>query len=298
MAFDSLSSYDVVEQKRKYLGEIGGISKLTPASERERIELKKIISQFRELESFEILNDNNVEIIIRYKKDDPRIDVGNEIRTLKNAYLQRDYRLCIKKGLLVLRTATAPKSDLYGMIGLSYYGLNMTEKAEDYLRVACCLTNEKNYNKLSLEEMVERVEDKMKQMYKNNNGRKEYNFFNSKKGVHIDGLSVPNLEKVLEYIEQNLVDLETAGRELGLTNEEIDFLKLIFAREFYKSGDIEKGDAYLQAVEQTSGKTNDVTRLCLEARTNKLFFQYRDDNKPRKMALVKPGKRKLNSSKK
>ena len=84
----------------------------------------------------------------------------------------------------------------------------------------------------------------------------------------------------------------TAGKEFNLTDEQIDFIKLIYAREFYKQGEIEKGDYYLKSVEESSGKTSDVTRLCLEARTNKRFFQYRDNNVPKYLSLVKTSKRK------
>ena len=81
-------------------------------------------------------------------------------------------------------------------------------------------------------------------------------------------------------------------QEKYLTDEQVDFIKLIYAREFYKQGDIEKGDYYLKSVEESSGKTSDVTRLCLEARTNKRFFQYRDNNVPKYLSLVKTSKRK------
>ena len=115
---------------------------------------------------------------------------------------------------------------------------------------------------------------------------------NSEKQVHIDKLNISNFDEILAYMNNNKMDIETAGKKLGLTNEQIDLVKLIFAREFYKQGDMEKGNYYLNSVEKTSGKTSDVTRLCLEARTNKKFFQYRDNNEPRKLSLIRTGKRK------
>ena len=292
MAFNDnyFDNYDMIASNEKLLENIGGISKITPESQEQRKEINEIVSGYENLESFEILSDKGVDIILRYRIDDPRINVSGVIGSSKNACANGDYRKCIKKGLVALRTARFPKADLYEVMGLSYYKMNMTEKSYDYLRVACHLENVKNYNKLSLEEMVERVEDKMKNNNKNN--KNNYNFFNKEKDVHIDGLSVPNFDEIISYVQDNKVDLETAGKELGLTNEQIDFIKLIYAREFYKQGDIERGNYYLNSVEKTSGKTSDVTRLLLETRTNKLFFQYRDNNKPKKLALVKTGTRK------
>ena len=283
-------NYDMIESNRKLLENVGGIAKITPVSQEQRKDLNEIISEYSDLDSFEILSDKGVDIILRYKRDDPRINVSGVIGSSKSAYTNGDYRKCIKKGLVALRTAMFPKSDLYEVMGLSYYQMNMTDRAYDYLRVACHLENVKDYNKLSVKDMVERVEEKMKFSSKEN--KNNYNIFNNEREIHIDGLNVPNFDKIIEYVREKKIDLETAGRELGLSNEQVDFIKLIYARELYKQGDIEKGNYYLNSVEKTSGKTSDVTRLLLEARTNKLFFQYRDNNKPKKLALIKTGIRR------
>ena len=109
-------------------------------------------------------------------------------------------------------------------------------------------------------------------------------FIGNGKDNELEGF--PNFDDIINYIEQNKLDLETAGKELNLSNEQVDLIKLIFAREFYKQGDMEKGNYYLNSVEKTRGKTSEVTRLCLEARTNKKFFQYRDNNNPKKLSVI------------
>ena len=76
MAFDYYSSYDTVEQKRKILESVGGITKITPSSLEEKECSEDIISRYEDLESFEILNDNGVDIILRYKKEDPKVYVS------------------------------------------------------------------------------------------------------------------------------------------------------------------------------------------------------------------------------
>jgi hypothetical protein len=228
-------------------------------------------------------------VFFRVRKTQSKIEIGKTFNSAKNNYLDKNYRKCNAKLSLILRMASHPKSEVYELAGLTCYNLERYDKANDYLRLAQYLNGEKDYNVVDINKVRERVEKDMKQERKNNYSQLNYEL---DRQIHIERLTVPALEEIIEYIQSNHLDIETAGKNLGLTNEQIDFIKLIYAREFYKQGDMEKGNYYLKSVEETSGKTSDVTRLCLEARTNKKFFQYRDNNQPKMLSLVKPGKRK------
>ena len=60
---------------------------------------------------------------------------------------------------------------------------------------------------------------------------------------------------------------------------------------FYKQGDIEKGNYYLNAVENSPNKSKKIIKFCEEVRKNKNFYQYREDNKPKKLTFIRTGKR-------
>ena len=271
------------------LDKVGGVTKVESLNNEDLDEYLMNLYDFPELEHFVLENGKDYDLFLRYRSDEARIDVGRVIDSAYSDYEKNKCYSSIKKLLLVLRRAASPKSEVYGLLGLSYAVVGEVEKSNDYIRISNYLNNERDYNEVNLEKTRERVEKEMKKDRKN-----YYNQFNydSEKKVHIDRLSIPNFDEIIGYIEKNQKDIETAGKELGLSNEQIDIIKLIFAREFYKQGDIEKGNYYLNTVEKTRGKTSDVTRLCLEARTNKLFFQYRDNNEPKKLSLIKAGKRK------
>ena len=273
----------------KELDKEGGVTKVESLNNEDLDEYLMNLYDFPELEHFVLENGEDYDLFLRYRSDEARIDVGRVIDSAYSDYEKNKCYSSIKKLLLVLRRAASPKSEVYGLLGLSYAVVGEVEKSNDYIRISNYLNNERDYNEVKLEKTRERVEKEMKKDRKN-----YYNQFNcdSEKKVHIDRLSIPNFDEIIGYIEKNQKDIETAGKELGLSNEQIDIIKLIFAREFYKQGDIEKGNYYLNTVEKTRGKTSDVTRLCLEARTNKLFFQYRDNNEPKKLSLIKAGKRK------
>ena len=254
-------------QVRKYLeteieelDKVGGLTKVDSLNSEDLNDYLVNLYDYPELEHFVLKNSNdNYDLFLRYRSDQARIDVGHVIKSAYEDFEKNKYYQCIKKLFLVLRRASSPKSEVYDLVGLSYNEVGEEALGRDYIRISNYINKEKDYNNVDIDKARERVEKEMRKERKNN---------------------------------YNQMDIETAGKELGLSNEEIDIIKLIFAREFYKQGDMDKGDFYLNSVEKTSGKSSNVTRLCLEARTNKRFFQYRDNNEPKKLSLIKPGKRK------
>ena len=281
---------EFLEEQKKYLESTGGVSKISNLSLQEVNNLELIIFDYPELEYFLLENEETYDVFLRRKYLSSKIDIGSTINAAKNAYRNMNYKSSLSKLLLILKKAACPKSEVYVLTGLSYINLGEEEKGKDYLRLANYIEGKKDYNNVDLNEVRERVEESMKE-FKKSSSYNQYNV-DMDRQVHIDRLSLPNLDKIIKAIEVNFYDLETAGKEFNLTDEQIDFIKLIYAREFYKQGEIEKGDYYLKSVEESSGKTSDVTRLCLEARTNKRFFQYRDNNVPKYLSLVKTSKRK------
>ena len=280
-----------LEEEIKILDKTGGISKIESLTSEDLNDYLVNLYNYDELDSFVLKNDDDsYDLFLRYKSLDTKIEIGNVIESAKEAYKSENYDKSLSKILLVLRKAAYPKSEVYDIAGLIYNAKGEFEKGNDYIRIANYMEGKKEYNKVDINEVRERVEEKMKKAKKSNYN--QYNFDMDNREIHIDKLTLPDLDKIIEYVEKKHINLETAGKELNLTNEEIDFIKLIYAREFYKQGDIEKGNYYLKSVEESSGKTSDVTRLCLEARTNKKFFQYRDNNQPRKLSLVRTAKRK------
>ena len=82
------------------------------------------------------------------------------------------------------------------------------------------------------------------------------------------------------------MDVETACQELGMTDEQIDTIRLIFAREFYTQGNYEKGDQFLKNVEKSKNKTKFTSKLFDEVRRNKRFYINRPSEKPQQLVLT------------
>ena len=282
----------------KLLKDSGGVSKISGLPEDALKEIESVIFDFPKLQFFVLENNNKYDVFFRYKTLETTLEIGETFNSAKSKYMNNNYGNCLSKLLLILKSAAHPKAEVYELTGITYMNMGDMEKANDYLRLANYINGEKDYNIVDYDKVKERVEEKMKEAKKNNYS--QYNY-DSDRQIHIDKLSLPGLEELVDSIKENHLDIETAGRSLELTDEQNDFVKLIFARECYKKGDIERGNSYLKSVEETRGKTSDVIRLCLETRTNRKFFQFREnnepilgrDNEPMQLPVVKPGKRKV-----
>ena len=274
----------------KLLKDFGGVSKISGLPEDVLKEIESVIFDFPKLQFFVLENNDKYDVFFRYKTLETTLEIGDTFNSAKSKYMNNNYGNCLSKLLLILKSAAYPKAEVYELTGITYMNMGDMEKANDYLRIANYINGEKDYNIVDYDKVKERVEENMKQTKKNIYS--QYNY-DSDRQIHIDKLSLPALDELVDFIKENHLDIETAGKNFELTEEQIDFVKLIFARECYKQGDIERGNIYLKSVEEARGKTSDVTRLCLEARTNRKFFQYRENNEPIQLPVVKPGKRKV-----
>lgn len=64
-----------------------------------------------------------------------------------------------------------------------------------------------------------------------------------------------------------------------MTFEQINMIRLIYARKFYEVGDFAKGDMFLKAVRKSPDKTKEATQLLDEIPKNKKFYQNRQTSK-------------------
>ena len=263
----------------------GGIVRLNLSKEQRAI-IKEITKEHEDLECFEISNNDEIDLILRYKNLDA-VEYYPGLMDLANRdFYNGKYGRGLKKYLSLLEASEYPQEDIYAKIGLCYLKTGMISKAEDYLMVANYKNGENK--KFELNESSKYFEERVKRM----NVEKYNTNMIQEEEIHANKLEYDNFDEIMGYISQYNSSIESAGIEFDLSSEERDTIKLIFAREFYKQGDIEKGNYYLNAVEQSPNKTKKIVKLYDEIRKNSRFYQYRDDNHTKKLVFVKAGKRK------
>lgn len=280
-----MSFYDKksFEKDYKKLLKNGGIIKLELSID-ERNSVQELVKEYPDLESFEIKSNDNIYLILRYR------DIKNKIAykdIMERADLEFDcknYKRSLMDYLILLECSIYPKSDLYAKIGLCYYNLNDLVKAEGYLMIAN-YKNEESKN-FELEESAKYFEERVKRIRS-----ERYNTKNLEK-VESYKSNFNKFDEIVDYVSACDSDIESVGMEFSLSNDERDFVKLNLAIEFYKQGDIEKGNYYLNAVENSPNKSKKIIKFCEEVRNNKNFYQYREDNQPKKLTFIRTGKRK------
>lgn len=102
---------------------------------------------------------------------------------------------------------------------------------------------------------------------------------------------IENFDEITSYILESKLDVETACQKLNISNEEIDIIRLIYARKFYSQGSYDKGDQFLKSVEQSKNKSEFTIKLIEEIRKNKKFYINRSNENEKILALtLKPKK--------
>jgi hypothetical protein len=106
-----------------------------------------------------------------------------------------------------------------------------------------------------------------------------------------DYFGFDNFREINDYIVESGLDLESACEKLEMTPEEINILRLVYAREYYIFSNFTTGDLFLSTVEKSKDKTPEIKRLIKEIRESRKFYQTRTLTAPRPTVLVlKPKK--------
>jgi hypothetical protein len=107
-----------------------------------------------------------------------------------------------------------------------------------------------------------------------------------------DNYGLRNYQDLISYAVRFNIDLDTACNEFGLTTEETDLVKLMYARDLYKNGMIKFGNIYFNNVQRLPQKSPVVTKFMHEIQRKKKFYQYRPVEKPKILGLAKVSTRR------
>lgn len=283
---------ELIKEKREKLIREGGILRLDPMPSERRKKIHGIVKEYKDITSFSILEGEERQVLLRYKPNSHYLDYKNIIRNGNRAYRDNDFDRCIYSYNLLLESANFPKPFIYGKIGLSYLKKGDKKKAIDYLTVATYLSKKQHDNQSDYTELLEKI--KSSNYEERKVVVKEEKKSQIKNRTRENNYGINNFDEVIKFITENNIDIESSGIDLNLTEEERDIVKLIYAREFYKQGDLDSGDVYLNAVVKTPNKSPLVVSLIGELQKRKRFYKNSEEKKLL-ITRVLPGKRKLNN---
>ena len=272
-----------IEKKHDELIKNKGIIILNPMDDKDRINfILNEADKYLDISVFSIVDEGKTRIVLKYNDlNYEDFDAKALISEAVDDYKNRNYAEALTKQIKILETNTKQNASNYAMIGLAYLKLFNIPKAIEYLTVANYLAKQENsdrdYGDLLLKLKGEIDEDDIKPKvvmkqadFKNDNAK----FYGIKK-----------FDELNSYICESGLDVETACRNLNMSDEQIDVVKLIYAREYYTMGNNKKGELFLKSYEKSKHKTRKTKSIYNYIQHNKKFYKNRNTEAPRQLSL-------------
>ncbi len=280
------SEREFIESKHNLLLNGEGIILLRPMKNERIKKINEIVKEYPDMVSFTIGEGENKQIVLRYKPFRKYIDIKKMMKHGTQAYKEGNYDECIEDYLQILQIGK-PKAFVYANLGLSYMKKGNKKLAIDYLTIATHVSKEEE-EKFDFTELIAElnglITKKDKKVYFK---MKIEEFENDIENYY----GIENFEEITTYISESGLDVESALKQLGINEEQIDTIKLIYAREYYSQGNYEKGNQFLKSFEMSKNKTKFTTKLFDEIRKNKKFYINRANDNSKLLSLTLQPKR-------
>ena len=233
----------------------------------------EIIDKYEDIIAFTIGNDSEKKIVLRYRpKNIEYIDIKELISSANKDYDNAYYDNALEKYLQALQVIKSPNSFLYARVGLTYLRKQNKEEALKFLTIAqdLAINEHKGYDYSAL---IAKLKNDNTIKTKKHHLKITQNDFDEHDVNNYYGI---NFEEINDYIMTRETDVDSACEELNLTMEQIDIVKLIYAKIYYMQGNFNKGDIFLKSVESNKEKTNLTKKILSDIRQNKKLYQHRE----------------------
>lgn len=280
---------EYIENKYKELLKDKGIVLLKPMSFEHAKRMVELAEYYPDVETFTISIKDKKQVVLKYNAiDGEHADIRNLINFGRQAYKYGDYDECINNFTVAIQYLKKPKAFIFAYIGLSLMKKGNIKSAINYLTVATCLSSEEDYS-INFEGLIAKLQGKnigkTSEVETKPFVKMSLNDFDSMDSYY----GINNFNEIKEYILLSDLDIDSACSELGLSLEQINIVKLLFARDHYKQEEYEKGDTLILSVEKSKNKNPLINQIIQELRVNKKFYKNRKETAPKGSAFtIKP----------
>ena len=269
-----------------------GILMLRPMDDDRIQNIMKLLEEYPDISGLIIEERSKKQIVLRYKSNNYESQNIRQLMNLGNeSYKKKEFTKSENYYLKLLKILKEPKSYNYYKLGLIYMMKRNQKKAIDYIKVATYLSKieqngkEDEYASL-LYRLMGEIEDKdEKPVIKEKNAYFDFDDINN-------NYSIDHFDEIHSLILESNKDVETACKDLGFSEEKINTIKLLYAREFYMQGNLEQGDLFLKSVEKRKDKSKEMNKIIEEIKRNRKFYQNRQNKDKKELSLLlKPSKK-------
>lgn len=249
-----------------YLVKRKGIVLLNPVDNKLQLKIHEAIKTMPCINSKTLIIDGEERIMLSYVKK--LYDWNNELLTkAEKTYNQNQTRQTIALHKKLLESG-CNATFVYERIGLSYIKERQPSNALPYLLVAYKMKQEKNNDTEKLEAIIHLIKENTKK-----EAITEETFNNQSDSTY----NIKNLSDILYLIYEEKYSIEDACMIFNLTEEEINLVKLLIAKEEYRNKNDFKADKLMKQVERSKSKNAEIKNLFKEITQNKLFYRNRPE---------------------
>lgn len=181
------------------------------------------------------------------------------------------------------------KAITYSKVGLCFVALKNYSKAIEYLTIAMELGKKENQI-YDFHALITRLEGKLlEEDIKPHFSYKESKFNFCDKN---DNFGLGDLTDLTNSITESGLDVESACLNLGIPKENIELIKLVYAKEFFSRGEEQLAEKFLKSVEQSDNKTPRIIKALKEVRNNKRMYLNKRETTMTLSLKLKPKKSK------
>lgn len=281
------SSKEFIASKREELINGSGMVLLRPMNKERRAEIHQIVKTYRDVASFSIGDGDDRRIVLRYKPYIPeKINISKIIKDGNDFYAKGQYESALNEYKKLLQFGNPPTMT-YAKMGLIYLKIARKDKAIDFLTVATKLSKERKET-IDFSDFIYKLQGKISdEDIKPKVIMKEKDFKNDL----VDNYGISCFQEIDNYVSVSNLDVETACRNINLDEENINLVKLIYAKKFYSQRNFDKGDEFINSVEKSENKNQKVIDALVQIKSNKKFYSYREKQEEKFLSLsLKPHK--------
>ena len=271
-----------IEKKYQELLLNKGFILLKPMNSLRRKKIHEIVSKYDDMDSFSIGKDEERQIVLRYSPHiNEFLDVQALINEAKQSYKEKKYNKTIYTNYRLLEISKKPRATIFAALGLSYLKIKQIDKAIECLTIATKIDDIKN--KFDFTELILDLKNNLdpedrKPIIKMNNNELFQND---------EWYGINCIEELNSLILDNNLDFMSACLEFGLNVEQIDIVKLIYAKYYFAEGNIKKAEEFLKSYEQSTTKTEKTLKIYTEIRKNKkLYINKKEMDKKLELSLT------------
>ena len=274
----------MIDQKIELLRNGRSLVLLEPMSQERRDLIHDYIRRYSDIISYSIGKDDERRIVLRYKTVVLDYININEICNKAKEYLfeEKNYEEALKCYKLLLKIGH-PKVKTYGEYGINLLKLHRIEEAIDALKIATILAKDKGVN-LDYTDVIEGITNKTAYEDTKKKVKIDQKEFNDNNFVDLNSSFINDL---IGLINENEINLEDACQKLNLNEEQINYVKLICARDYYYLNNQRKGDQLLKEVVKSKAKNKEIKALINEINASKKYYSNRLDKEKSQLVFKK-----------